>query len=138
MKYVISDIHGDYEKYIKLLQLINFNEEDILYILGDVIDRGEHGIKILQHMMQYSNIIPILGNHELMAYKCLKWLSQEITEEAIAKMEEGRLERILEWMSNGGTTTMEEFQMLSLEEKEEILNYLKLFYIKNSFLFYLF
>ena len=128
MKYVISDIHGDYEKYIKLLQLINFNEEDILYVLGDVIDRGEHGIKILQHMMQYSNIIPILGNHELMAYKCLKWLSQEITEEAIVKMKEGRLERILEWMSNGGTTTMEEFQMLSLEEKEEILDYLKEFW----------
>ena len=51
-KYVISDIHGNYEKYRKMLQLINFNEEDILYILGDVIDRGEHGIKILQHMMQ--------------------------------------------------------------------------------------
>ena len=96
MKYIISDIHGDYEKYRKMLQLINFNEEDILYVLGDVVDRGKYGIKILQHMMQYSNIIPIIENHELMAYKCLKWLSQEITEEAIVKMKEGRLERILE------------------------------------------
>ena len=123
MKYVISDIHGDYEKYRKMLQLINFNEEDILYVLGDVVDRGKYGIKILQHMMQYFNIIPILGNHELMAYKCLKWLSQEITEDAILKMDEGRLQRILEWMRNGGSATIEEFQKLSLEEREDILCY---------------
>ena len=75
MKYVISDIHGDYKRYIEMLKLINFNENDVLFVLGDVIDRGAHGIQILQHMMKYENIIPILGNHELMAYKELKFLS---------------------------------------------------------------
>ena len=86
MKYVMSDIHGDYERYIETLGLINFSESDVLFVLGDVIDRGAHGIKILQHMMQHSNIVPLLGNHELMAYKELKFLSREITEESLRNL----------------------------------------------------
>ena len=62
--YVMSDIHGDYEGYLKILDKIKFSDSDVLYINGDVIDRGMGGIKILQHMMMHSNIYPILGNHE--------------------------------------------------------------------------
>ena len=40
MTYVMSDIHGEYEKYLKMLDLIGFRDEDELYVLGDVIDRG--------------------------------------------------------------------------------------------------
>ncbi len=38
--YVISDIHGEYELFIKLLEKIRFTSADTLYVLGDVIDRG--------------------------------------------------------------------------------------------------
>lgn len=31
MHYVISDLHGEYEKYKKMLSLINFKDEDVLY-----------------------------------------------------------------------------------------------------------
>lgn len=34
--YVMSDIHGCYHEYIKMLELINFNSNDTLYIIGDV------------------------------------------------------------------------------------------------------
>ena len=40
MNYVISDIHGCYEQYIKLLDKIHFSERDTLYLLGDLVDRG--------------------------------------------------------------------------------------------------
>lgn len=63
MIYVMSDLHGCYEKYVQMLKIIEFNSDDFLYIVGDVIDRGEDGIKILLDMMKRSNIIPILGNH---------------------------------------------------------------------------
>ena len=36
MVYVVSDIHGHYEKLLALLDLIKFNESDTLYILGDI------------------------------------------------------------------------------------------------------
>ena len=40
--YVISDIHGEYDKFLDLLQKTGLREEDTLYILGDVVDRGPH------------------------------------------------------------------------------------------------
>lgn len=39
MKYVISDIQGRLDKYKSILGLIEFSDEDELYILGDAIDR---------------------------------------------------------------------------------------------------
>ena len=38
MRYVVSDIHGNYELLVKLLKKINFSEDDTLFVLGDVID----------------------------------------------------------------------------------------------------
>lgn len=40
MIYVMSDIHGCYEQFMIMLKKIHFTDTDILYILGDVIDRG--------------------------------------------------------------------------------------------------
>ena len=39
--YVLSDIHGMYDKYQQMLAKIDLKPEDTLYILGDVIDRGK-------------------------------------------------------------------------------------------------
>ena len=51
MHYVISDIHGCYEQYKQMLNLIGFNKNDILYVNGDVLDRGENPIGVFEHMM---------------------------------------------------------------------------------------
>ena len=40
MIYVMSDIHGMYEKYEKMLKQIDLSEKDTLYVLGDIVDRG--------------------------------------------------------------------------------------------------
>lgn len=42
MHYVMSDIHGNKEAFDTVLSMINLQPEDYLYILGDVIDRGEY------------------------------------------------------------------------------------------------
>ena len=80
MIYAISDIHGAYDKYIKMLEKIKFNDDDTLYVIGDVIDRGKDSIKILQDMMNRANVFPILGNHEIMALSVLKDLMVEVTD----------------------------------------------------------
>lgn len=49
-KYVMSDIHGNYKKFRLMLERIDFKEEDTLYILGDVIDRGTKGLSILDYI----------------------------------------------------------------------------------------
>jgi metallophosphoesterase len=45
--YVVSDIHGKYDKFIGVLDKINLKEEDTLYVLGDILDRGKHPIKVM-------------------------------------------------------------------------------------------
>ena len=127
MKYVMADIHGDYDKYIQMLELIQLKDEDELYILGDVIDRGPCGMKILQDMMLRPNVIPILGNHEYMVSIALAWLSQEVTEESVEEMDGDKLQGLMEWMNVGGEASIAEFQKLSREEQQDILEYLEEF-----------
>ena len=38
--YVLSDIHGNFEIFKRMLDKIQFNSHDQLYILGDICDRG--------------------------------------------------------------------------------------------------
>lgn len=64
--YVMSDIHGCYDGFIKLLELINFTDEDKMYILGNVIDRGPSSLNIVDYIMIRKNVTLILGNHEKM------------------------------------------------------------------------
>ena len=46
----IGDVHGMYEKLIKLADIIRFNpEEDMLLFLGDYIDRGQEPDRCLQY-----------------------------------------------------------------------------------------
>lgn len=65
-KYVISDIHGCYDKFMKMLKLINFTNEDDLYIIGDIFDRGAQPLDVLDYVLGHKNIHLIKGNHEQM------------------------------------------------------------------------
>lgn len=127
MTYCVSDIHGNYEGYLKLLEKINLRDIDTLYVLGDVIDRGKGGIKILQDMMMRFNVIPILGNHEYMAIHCMKFLCQEITKESIKGLDEDIIRGLTEWQNVGGQATIDEFHKLTLEEKQDIIDYIEEF-----------
>ena len=76
--YVISDIHGQYDMFMELLDKIKLKKTDTLYVLGDVLDRGPHPIKTLRKLMEMSNAICMVGNHELMALEGLEFLMSDI------------------------------------------------------------
>ena len=116
MIYAIADIHGQYDKYIQMLEKIKFSENDVLFVLGDVIDRGPHGIKILQDMMMRSNVYPILGNHEYMAKTAIPWLLREITEETVDNIDPEMIQGLTEWISVGGSSTITEFRSLPQDD----------------------
>lgn len=68
--YVFSDVHGMYGSYIEVISKMTPN--DTVIILGDVIDRGSGGIKILQDIIRRKKdrrnnpeIIFMMGNHEI-------------------------------------------------------------------------
>ena len=86
MIYAMSDIHGQYELFRNLMEQIPLGKDDTLYVLGDVVDRGPDSMNTLKYMMANPNIIPIMGNHELMALPCLKLLVPELSKEFLHKL----------------------------------------------------
>ena len=127
MIYAISDLHGNYDAYRKALETIHFSQNDTLYVVGDVIDRGNQSIKILQHMMKHANIIPIAGNHEYMALTVLTKFHQEITEEFLDSLQTKDFINYQRWMEDGGNQTLKEFHTLSKSQQKDIIHYLSEF-----------
>ena len=125
--YVMSDLHGNYEGFMSILEQIHFSEADEMYVDGDIVDRGRDGIKILQYMMMQPNIYPIIGNHEYALMQVLDFVTQEITEETIGKIDEKTLQNIIEYQNIGGQVTLDEFHKLSKEEQRDIMEYLEEF-----------
>lgn len=124
MIYVMSDVHGMYEKYMAMLKLIDLKEQDTLYVLGDMIDRGKEGIRILKDMMCRENVHALFGNHELMCVECLSWLLEEITEKNIEELDLEKMEKLSVWVNNGAYPTIQELRSLTREERQEVLNYI--------------
>ena len=62
--YVCSDVHGQYDLFMKVLEKINFSSTDSLYVLGDIIDKGDKSIALVEYIMKQPNIHCIMGNHE--------------------------------------------------------------------------
>ena len=125
MIYVMSDLHGEYEKYRKMLEKIRFSDQDTLYVLGDVVDRGPEPVKLLKDMAGRENVFPIMGNHDAMACRLLKILLVEITEEnAENHIDGGLMRELMEWMADGGDQTMKDFRRIGAEERADLLDYL--------------
>lgn len=69
--YVMSDIHGRLDLFEEMLEKIQFDESrDMLYVLGDFIDRGG-GLGVAKKLMQMDendSVVILPGNHEVMFY----------------------------------------------------------------------
>ena len=129
--YVVSDIHGMYDKFIKLLHKVGLNDDDTLYVLGNVLDRGPTPIQVLQKLMEMPNVVPIVGNHELMAIECLDFLCKEITPETIEDISTQMINNFVNWDYNGSATTIAEFAELDKDMKKEVLDFIKDLIVKK-------
>ena len=123
--YVISDIHGQYDMFMELLDKIKLKETDTVYILGDVLDRGPHPIKTLRKLMEMPNAICMVGNHEFMALECLEFLMKEITDKSIEELDETMLDNLVTWQYNGSKSTIDEFRKLDTEGKMGVIDFIK-------------
>ena len=67
MRFVmISDVHGKYKKMIEALVNVNFDKnKDTLVTVGDLFDRGEHSLEVLEFIMSCPNRILLWGNHDM-------------------------------------------------------------------------
>ena len=127
MTYVMSDLHGCYDKYAQMLEKIGFGDGDTLYILGDVIDRGPDGIRILLDMMGRKNVIPVIGNHESLALSSFKLIRDGAHEEELRKKRAYCL-----WMLSDGEPTATAFRALPKETQAALLLYIVRFSIHKK------
>ena len=114
--YVVSDLHGAYDRFIKLMDIMAPDIEggkDELYILGDYGDWGEKSIETIRYVMELDrseHVHCIKGNHDLMF------------EEQILKPD------YLDanwYYSNMGMKTWDAYCKLESEERESIASWLK-------------
>ncbi|MGE5654855.1 MAG: metallophosphoesterase family protein [Bacillota bacterium] len=106
MDYVIGDVHGYLDAFVELVNKISLTAQDNLYIIGDVIDRGQRPVDMLQLVMHEKNMHFILGNHEDMLLNYVK---------------DGSTER---WMRNGGEVTLRQWQKLPAKRRRDLADYL--------------
>lgn len=126
MTYVMSDVHGEYDKFIAMLEIINFTDSDELIILGDILDRGPEPINLLKDLSFRSNVFCLLGNHELMAIDVLTDLLVEIQEDNCeSHIDTSVINKLMEYQSNGGDITLKQFKELPHEERFDLLDYLR-------------
>lgn len=92
---VIGDIHGCSAALEVLLRELAPAKEDTLVTLGDYVDRGPDTRGVIQRLLTLegeTNLVPILGNHEILLLDARK---REIDFES--------------WLAIGGRATMESY-----------------------------
>ena len=127
--YVTSDLHGlPLADLKRLLNIVNFNDDDWLFILGDVIDRqNDGGVEILKWLLEQPNAQLILGNHEAMLLSC-DFVFEEITNESIGNFTKEKMELLMDYTQNGGDVTLKALRNLMRDEPDtlaDILDYLR-------------
>lgn len=89
-RYVLSDPHGEYALFCKLLEKIKFSARDEMIICGDMLDKGSEPIRLAKLVFSMPNIRCIMGNHEyqfLKFYWSLMQSSPEDFDEVLAKLQ---------------------------------------------------
>lgn len=104
--YVLSDLHGQYDKFMDMLKLTKFNDNDKMYILGDIFDRGPDPLKILDYIICKKNIDFIPGNHEYMFLEFYNTYDARL------------------WLYNGGKTTMTQLMKRGEDYLKALYDYL--------------
>lgn len=107
MIYLISDIHGCYNTFLKLIKKIKLTNQDTLICLGDAIDRGRYSFEVLDYFMNNNNCKLIKGNHELFFI-----------------LSENNILNKNDWWKFGGNYTIQALSKLSTNEYLRYYNYL--------------
>lgn len=77
---VVSDIHGHLNRLVQLLKKMNYDGDDILIIVGDLIDKGPESLRVVQYVMDLCRQHPVyvsMGNVEHYRLQVLRRAMQE-------------------------------------------------------------
>lgn len=129
MTYVISDLHGVPLRQLKeLLKKAVFSDEDVLFVLGDTLDRGADGIALLCWMMEQPNVFHLLGNHEAMLLAVSGVLFKDCGDVEVEDFRNGEMEILSTMLLNGAQPTLDALKTLYRKDPAlvgDLLDYLR-------------
>ena len=101
-KFVITDIHGCAETFRYLVEKqLKMTPSDILYLLGDYIDRGPDSKGVLDYIFELAN-----SGHQV---KCLRGNHEQFLLDARRGPEDHQF-----WLENGGHEALESFHAITV------------------------
>ena len=109
--YCTADWHGCLEPANEVFKFLK--PDDKIYFLGDVIDRGKDGVKLFTRLANDNRFIMLKGNHE------------ELMEDAVPYLLEGKYNAAGHWLQNGGDKTWNTLDCLSETSIQWYLNKIK-------------
>lgn len=77
---VTSDIHGYLSYFKNILEKASFSENDVLFIVGDMIEKGPDNLGTLRYVMELcrqGNVVPLIGNVDAYRLQLIDGLSEE-------------------------------------------------------------
>lgn len=90
---VTSDVHGHLKHLQQLLKMASFSQEDLLVIVGDLIEKGPQSLKTLRFVMELweqGNVIVLAGNVDRWRVEMMDQLSSENAENFYEYLEQMR------------------------------------------------
>ncbi|HMP07684.1 MAG TPA: metallophosphoesterase [Lacipirellulaceae bacterium] len=91
----LGDVHGCGDALATLIEGLQITPQDVVIVLGDVVDRGPQSREALQMLLELgerTQLVCILGNHEQMMLEAV----------------EGRIP-VQEWLMHGGAATLDSY-----------------------------
>ena len=61
----VSDIHGNFPFFLRLMERVRLTPEDVLILVGDMLEKGRESLPLLRHLMALSRthtLYPLSGN----------------------------------------------------------------------------
>lgn len=113
-RYCISDVHGCLRTLQALLKQLNLQEDDVVYFLGDYVDRGLDSKGVLELVSKLPQAICLKGNHEQMMQDALRSGGVSMYGRGYGLWEN--------WLDNGGRQTLASFS--STKEAEGWLDWI--------------
>ena len=108
--YVCSDLHGNYNLWQQISNYCDYT--DTIYFLGDAIDRGEDGLKLMLALLGDSRVNYLLGNHEIMMAAALSEYFYDRYDYC---------DSLYLWMYNGGQSTYQALQKYDVDFQTSLL-----------------
>ena len=109
---IVGDIHARYTMLREALDKASFDpDNDILYSVGDLCDRGTEPLETLRYLMSLPDFRPVLGNHD-------EWMEEFLVTERPDDVWFGH---------NGGNNTYQALLTISDEERKKIRRWLGTF-----------